>query len=154
MTEFTALRMEPGKDLTEFMMRVNGVTSKLRQVRKNIDEEEKHIVILNGLTQEYTIERRMLEGEAQEPSREHIEKALNNQYQSLLREKSAAAASALVAMAKLDQQKSQSVNPKQKRGKQRSNFNAERSKCGKRGYRGEECRDGKLKDNGASSVGT
>lgn len=50
-TEFTALRMEPGEEPTKSMMRVDE-----RQVGKKVDEDEKHITILNGLTQENTIE--------------------------------------------------------------------------------------------------
>ena len=97
--------MEPGQEPTRFLMRADEATSEQRRVRKNDDEDEKRIANLNGLTQEYTIERRMLEGETQEPSREHIERVINNQYQRLQREKSDAGTKALVAAAKPGQQK-------------------------------------------------
>lgn len=57
------------------MMRVDEAANELSRVGKTVDEDKEHIAILNGLMQEYTIERRMLEGEAQAPSREHVRKS-------------------------------------------------------------------------------
>lgn len=75
----------------------------------------------------------MLKGAAQELSREHTERALNNQYQRLQKERSKADSKALVAAALLSQQTSQFVNAKQ--GKLRSKFIDECSKCQKWGHR-------------------
>lgn len=41
--------------------------------RKFVKEDENNIPIMNGLKDEYTIKRRMLEGEAEKPSSEHTE---------------------------------------------------------------------------------
>lgn len=43
-------------------MRVDRVAMELRKAGKAIDENVKNLVMLNGLTEEYAIERRILEG--------------------------------------------------------------------------------------------
>lgn len=42
------------------MLRVDEAASELRRVGKNVGEDAKHIGVLNGLTQGYTTEWRML----------------------------------------------------------------------------------------------
>lgn len=49
-TKFAALKMEPGEEPKKFMMRVDEAASELRQVVKNVDEDDKHR-FLNVLTQ-------------------------------------------------------------------------------------------------------
>ena len=114
------------------------VARELRRVGKAVDEDDENLVILNGLTQDYAVERRMLGGGDGEPTREHIEKVILKQYDRLRSEKSDAGAKALVAATTPGHNKPQPAPSKSKRGKQRSNFEGECSKCGKWGHRGEE----------------
>lgn len=85
--EFSMLRMEQGEEPTKFIMRKDEAASEWRRVGTFVEEDENNISILNRHTEEYTIERRMLGEEAEDLSREHIERVLNNQYQRLQRVK-------------------------------------------------------------------
>ena len=75
MREFNLLKMELGEDPKKFTMRVDRVARELRQVGKAVDEDDKNLTIFNGLTQDYAVERRMLEGGDDKPIWAHIEKA-------------------------------------------------------------------------------
>ena len=48
--------MEVGKDYKKFIMRVDRVARDLGRGGKVVDKDDKNLVILNGLTQEYTVE--------------------------------------------------------------------------------------------------
>lgn len=62
MREFNSLKMELGEDPRAFMMRVDRVAKELRKTGKATDKDGKNLVMLNELTEEYTIERQMLGG--------------------------------------------------------------------------------------------
>ena len=61
MREFNSLKMELGKHPKTFTMMADRVTRELQRVGKAVDEDDKNLAILNGLTQEYAVQRRMLE---------------------------------------------------------------------------------------------
>ena len=61
MREFNSQKMELNEDPKKFTLRVDRVGSELRRVGKAFEEDDKILSILNGLTQDYAIERRMLE---------------------------------------------------------------------------------------------
>ena len=65
--------MELGEVPKKFTMRVDRVARELQRVGKAADEDDKDLAILNGLTQEYAVERQMLEGGDDEPTRANIE---------------------------------------------------------------------------------
>ena len=79
MREFNSLKVELGEDPKKFTLRVDRVARELRRVGKAVDEDNKNLAILDELTQEYAVERRMLEGRDDEPTRAHIEKVILNQ---------------------------------------------------------------------------
>ena len=105
MREFNSLRMELGEDPKKFIMRVDRVARELRRVGKAVDEDDKNLAILNGLTPEYIIQRQMLEGGDVEPTRAHIEKVTTNQYDRLREDKSKAGVKALAVTARPGQNK-------------------------------------------------
>ena len=70
--------MELGKDPKQFTLRVDCVARDLRRVGKAVDEDDKKLATLNGLAHKYAVERRMLEGRDDEPTRPHIEKVVLN----------------------------------------------------------------------------
>ena len=137
--------MKLGEDPKKFTMRVDRVARELRQVGKAVDEDDKNLAILNGLTQEYAVERRMRERGDDEPTQAHIEKVILNQYERLRAETSEASAKSLAIAARPGHYKPQPAPSKSKWGKQRSTFDGKCSKCGRWGHRGEECRGGKQK---------
>ena len=69
--------MELGEVPKKFTMRVDRVARELQRVGKAADEDGKDLAILNSLTQEYAVERQMLEGGDDEPTRANIEVILN-----------------------------------------------------------------------------
>ena len=85
--------IELGEGPKKFTMRVDRVARELRRGGKPVDED-KNLAILSGLTQGYAVERRMLEGGDDEPTRAHIEKGILNQYERLLAGRSEAGAKA------------------------------------------------------------
>ena len=99
MREFNSLKMELGEDPNNFTMRVDRVARCLRRVGKAVDENDKNLAILNGLTQEHAVERRMLEGVDDEPTRAYYEKVVLNQCDRLRAEKSEAGAKGLAVAA-------------------------------------------------------
>ncbi|CAN0344859.1 unnamed protein product, partial [Ascophyllum nodosum] len=99
MREFNSLKMELGEDPKKFTMRVDHVARELQRVGKAVDEDDKDLAILNWLTQEYAVERRILEEGDHEPTRVHTEKVILNQYGRLQAEKSKAGAKALAVVA-------------------------------------------------------
>ena len=145
MREFKSLKMELGENPKNFTMRVDRVARELQRVGKAVDED-KNPAILNGLTQEYVIEQRMLEGGDDEPTRAHIDKVILNQYERLKAEKSEAGMKTLAVVVTPVHHKPQPAPSNSKWGKQRSKFDGECSKCGRRGHRGEEGRGGKQKN--------
>ena len=84
MREFHSLKMELGKDPQEVSH--EGV-SRRQGCRKPSMRTTKKLEIGNRLTEEYAIERRMLEGGDDEPTRAHIEKVILNQYGRLRAER-------------------------------------------------------------------
>lgn len=78
---------------------MDSVARELRRVGKTFDEDDKNLVILNGLTQEYAVERRMLEEGDDEPTRVHIEKVINNLYDRLQEGRSKAGVKVLAVTA-------------------------------------------------------
>ena len=83
MREFNSLTMGLGEDPKKFTVRVDPVARDLQRVGKAVDEDDKNLTILNGLAQEYAVERRILEEGDDEPTRVHIEKVILNQYDRL-----------------------------------------------------------------------
>ena len=77
--EFNSLKMELGEDPKKFTMKVDRVTRELRRVVKAVDGDDEALAILVGVTQEYAVERRMLEGGNDKPTRAHIEKVVLSQ---------------------------------------------------------------------------
>lgn len=130
MREFNSLKMELGKDPKAFTMMEDRVAKKLRRVGKAVDEDDNNLVVLNGLVEEYTVEQRMLQRRDSEPTREHIEKVILNQYDGLRSDKSEAGAKALEATAIVGHNKPQPTHPKSKQGKQRVKFEEERQNVG------------------------
>ena len=118
-------------------VRVDRVARELRRVGKAVNED-KNLAILNGRTQEYAVERRMLEEGNDERTRAHIEKVVLNQYERLRAEKSVPWAKGLAVAATSGHHKPQPAPLKCKWGKQRSEFDGECSKCGMRGHRKED----------------
>ena len=55
--EFNSLKMELGEVPKKFIMRVDRVSRELRRKEKVVDEDDKNLAILDGLTQEYAVER-------------------------------------------------------------------------------------------------
>ena len=55
MREFNSLKIELGEDPKKFTMRADRAARELRRVGKDVDEDNKNLAILNGLTQEYTV---------------------------------------------------------------------------------------------------
>ena len=49
--------MELGEHPKKITMRVDRVARELQRVEKAVDEDDKNLVILKGLTQEYVLER-------------------------------------------------------------------------------------------------
>ena len=78
----------------------------------------------------------MLEGGDDEPTRAHIGKVILNHYDRLRAETSEAGAKVLAVAATLEHHKLPPAPSKSKWGKQRSKFDGECSKCGRRGHRG------------------
>lgn len=78
-------------------MRVDRVSKEIRKGGKAVDEHDNNLVISNGITEEYAVERRMVEGRDSEPTREHIDKVILNQYDRLRSETSEVDAKGLVA---------------------------------------------------------
>ena len=117
MREFNSLKMKLGEDPKKFTMRADRVARELQRVGKAVDEDGKKLAILNGHTQEYAVERRILEEGDNEPIRVHIEKVILNQYGRLRAEKSKAGAKALAVMATPGHHKSQPAPSKSKLGK-------------------------------------
>ena len=99
MREFNSLKLQLEEDPEKFTKRVDRVARKLRRVGKAVEEVYKTLTILNGLTEEYAVERQMLGGGDVEPTRAHIEKVILNQYDRLRAETSKASAKALAVAA-------------------------------------------------------
>ena len=57
MREFNSLKMILGEEPKKFTMRVDRVAMELRRVGNAVDEGDKNLAILNGLTQEYAVEQ-------------------------------------------------------------------------------------------------
>ena len=55
--ESNSLKMELGEVRKKFTMRVDRVSRELRRKGKFVDEDDKNLAILNGLMQEYDVER-------------------------------------------------------------------------------------------------
>ena len=136
MREFNSLKMKLGEVPKKFTMRVDRVARELRRVGKAVDEDDINLAILNGLTQDYAVEQRMLEREDDKPTRAHIENVILNQCGRLRAETPKAGAKELAVAATPGHHKPQSAPSKPKWGKQRSKFDGECSKCGRRGRRG------------------
>ena len=60
-------------------VKVDRVARELRRVGKAVNEDDKNLATLNGRTQGYAVERRMLEEGNDKPTRAHIEKVILNQ---------------------------------------------------------------------------
>ena len=89
--EFNSIKMEIGKNPREFIMRVDSAAKELRRLRKTVDEDDIVVVILNGVSNEYDTEVRLLEfGDDVNPPRNKILQSLINQYYRLQKQKSAA----------------------------------------------------------------
>ena len=63
------------------------VARELRRVEKAVDEDDKNLAILNGLPQDYAVERLLVKGGDDEPTWAHIENVVLNQYDRLQAEK-------------------------------------------------------------------
>lgn len=71
----------------------------MERLCRTIDDDDKNLAIISGLSPEYDVERRMLEDDDDELTRPHIEKVISNQYKRLQEQKPQASAKALtVAM--------------------------------------------------------
>ena len=66
-----------------------------RRLAKAVDEDDKNLMTLNGLNQEYAVGRRMREGGEDGSTRVHFERVILNQYERLRAENSEAGAKAL-----------------------------------------------------------
>ena len=91
MREFHSLKMELGEDPQEIPH--EGV-SRRQGCRNPSTTTTKNLEILNRLTEEYAIKRRVLDGGDDEPTRAHIEKVILNQYDRLRAERSEVGAKA------------------------------------------------------------
>ena len=145
MREFNLLKMGLGEDHKKFTIRMDRVARELQRVGKSVNEDDNNLAIPNAFTQEYVVGRRMLEGENDEPTRADIDKIILNQYKRLRAEKCEAGAKALPVAATPGHHKPQPAPSKSKWRKQRSKFDGECFKCGRRGHRGQEYRRGKQK---------
>ena len=83
MRDFNSLKMELVEDPIKFTVRVDRVARELRQVGKTVDVGDKNLAILNGLMEEYTVDRRMLGAEDHKRTRAHSEKVNLNRYERL-----------------------------------------------------------------------
>ena len=99
--ELDSLKMELREDPKKFTMRMDRVARELRRVGKAFADKNKNLAILNGLTQEYAVERQMLEGGDDEPTR----RVILNQYGRLRAETSETGAKALAVAATPGQDK-------------------------------------------------
>ena len=94
------MKMEIGEYPREFMS-VYSAAKKLRRLVRTVDEDDTVVVILNGVSNKYDAEMRLLEcREDVNPPRKKILQSLTNQYYMLQRQKSAAGGKVLHALAR------------------------------------------------------
>lgn len=64
-------------------MRVDRVAKNLEWLGKPINEDDKNLATMSGLSQEYVAERRMLKDDDDELTRTHTEKVITSEYKRL-----------------------------------------------------------------------
>lgn len=76
---FNSMKQEPEGEPIVFIFRVDHISRELGPLGKTIDGNNNNLAIRNGLSPEYEVERKMLEG-GEDLTKARIEAVLTNQY--------------------------------------------------------------------------
>ena len=96
--DYYSLKMELGEHPTQFFLRMDRLVKDMERVGRPTLEKDTDIVLLSALSSQYDAEVRILESSADWPDRAWIERAVYNQYDRLMREKSEAGPKALASV--------------------------------------------------------